>query len=213
MDGLEATRHICHRWPRTARPFIIAMTADAMQGDREKCLNAGMDDYVTKPVQVATLVEALKRARPTTANGAGERIPEAAGGDARDTLLDAATLNDIRAMVGDDGEDGLTGLIACYLDDAPRLLNAMRDALGRADTGALQVAAHTMKSTSALFGATTLAALCETLEQRSAAGLTDDAQTRVDAIHELYAEVERAMRRVIVPHPRPLSIAYRSGNG
>ncbi len=213
MDGLEATRHICHRWPRTARPFIIAMTADAMQGDREKCLNAGMDDYVTKPVQVATLVEALKRARPTTVNGAGERIPDAAGGDARDTLLDAATLNDIRAMVGDDGEDGLTGLIACYLDDAPRLLNAMRDALGRADTGALQVAAHTMKSTSALFGATTLAALCETLEQRSAAGLTDDTQTRVDAIHELYAEVERAMRRVIVPHPRPLSIADRSGNG
>jgi CheY-like chemotaxis protein/HPt (histidine-containing phosphotransfer) domain-containing protein len=198
MDGLEATRRICHRWPRAARPFIIATTADAMQGDREKCLNAGMDDYVTKPVQVAALVEALKRVRPmTAANGIGERLSDAAGGDPLDTLLDTATLDDIRAMVGDEGEDGLSGLIACYLDDAPRLLNAMRDALGRGDAGALQAAAHTMKSTSALFGATSLAALCEALEQRSAAGLMDGAQSRVDGIHGLYAEVERAMRRLL----------------
>ncbi|MDQ6907141.1 MAG: PAS domain S-box protein, partial [Chloroflexota bacterium] len=149
MDGLEATRRICQRWPRSARPFIIAMTADAMQGDREKCLNAGMDDYVTKPVQISVLVEALKRARPLVAeSGAGARLTEATvGGDSLDTLLDMATLDDIRAMVGDDGEDGLGGLIACYLDDAPHLLKAMRDALGAQDAGALQAAAHTLKST------------------------------------------------------------------
>ena len=62
MDGLEATRQIRQRWPNPAGPRIIAMTANAMQGDREICLAAGMDDYVSKPIQVAELQAALERA-------------------------------------------------------------------------------------------------------------------------------------------------------
>jgi CheY-like chemotaxis protein len=59
MDGLEATRRICARWRPEERPRIIAMTANAMQGDRDMCLAAGMDDYLTKPIRVDRLVEAL----------------------------------------------------------------------------------------------------------------------------------------------------------
>ncbi len=59
MDGLEATRRITARWSAGARPRIVAMTANAMQGDREMCLAAGMDDYLTKPIRVERLVEAL----------------------------------------------------------------------------------------------------------------------------------------------------------
>ncbi len=62
MDGLEASRHITAKWPNGQRPRIVAMTANAMQGDREECLAAGMDDYVTKPIRVDALVEALLRA-------------------------------------------------------------------------------------------------------------------------------------------------------
>ncbi|HLE27353.1 MAG TPA: GAF domain-containing protein, partial [Anaerolineales bacterium] len=61
MDGLEASRQICTRWPQEARPRIVAMTANAMQGDREMCLAAGMDDYIAKPIRVEELVEALSR--------------------------------------------------------------------------------------------------------------------------------------------------------
>ncbi|MGB7116097.1 MAG: response regulator [Anaerolineales bacterium] len=61
MDGLEATRQICTRWPGGDRPRIIAMTANAMQGDREQCLEAGMDDYLSKPIRVKELVTALVR--------------------------------------------------------------------------------------------------------------------------------------------------------
>jgi PAS domain S-box-containing protein len=64
LDGLEATRRICQRWPRGARPHIIAMTANAMQGDREMCLGAGMDDYLAKPIRVDELAAALLRAEP-----------------------------------------------------------------------------------------------------------------------------------------------------
>jgi CheY-like chemotaxis protein len=59
MDGLEASRRITQRWPVTERPRIVAMTANAMQGDRELCLQAGMDDYLTKPIRVDELVQAL----------------------------------------------------------------------------------------------------------------------------------------------------------
>ena len=59
MDGLEATRRITRRWSAQERPRIVAMTANAMQGDREQCLAAGMDDYITKPIRVDQLVASL----------------------------------------------------------------------------------------------------------------------------------------------------------
>ena len=65
MDGLEAARQINQRWPARKRPRIVAMTANAMQGDREMCLAAGMDDYLTKPIRVDELVQALSRCQPT----------------------------------------------------------------------------------------------------------------------------------------------------
>ena len=64
MDGLEATRQIVHSRPRHARPWIVAMTANAMQGDREMCLQAGMDDYIAKPIRIEELVEALRKVQP-----------------------------------------------------------------------------------------------------------------------------------------------------
>jgi len=67
MDGFEASRRINAQWPATKRPRIVAMTANAMQGDREMCLAAGMDDYLTKPIRVDALVGALQR---TPARGA-----------------------------------------------------------------------------------------------------------------------------------------------
>jgi CheY-like chemotaxis protein len=63
MDGLEATRNICERWTADERPRIVAMTANAMQGDRELCMEAGMDDYIAKPIRVNELVEALTKVR------------------------------------------------------------------------------------------------------------------------------------------------------
>src|SRR5439155_10352976 len=68
MDGLEASRRITARWPAEERPRIVAMTANAMQGDREECLAAGMDDYVVKPIRVDKLVDALMQVRPAGAH-------------------------------------------------------------------------------------------------------------------------------------------------
>ena len=74
MDGLEASRRICARWPREQRPRLIALTANALEGDREACLEAGMDDYLSKPIRRPALAEALARAVPAASP------PEAAHG-------------------------------------------------------------------------------------------------------------------------------------
>ncbi|HVC30393.1 MAG TPA: response regulator, partial [Steroidobacteraceae bacterium] len=81
MDGLEAARAICTRWPQGERPRIIAMTANAMQGDREACLAAGMDDYLSKPIRVEELAAALRR---TTTGFGGRR--SGVGGRADDGM-------------------------------------------------------------------------------------------------------------------------------
>ncbi len=66
LDGLNASRQINERWPADTRPRIIAMTANAMQEDREACLAAGMDDYVAKPIRPEELAAALRRVRPVS---------------------------------------------------------------------------------------------------------------------------------------------------
>ncbi|MFO1244623.1 MAG: response regulator [Ramlibacter sp.] len=70
MDGLEATRQLCALYPTARRPWIVAMTANAMEGDRDDCLAAGMDDYVSKPIRAAVVAEALRRAAGGWRHGA-----------------------------------------------------------------------------------------------------------------------------------------------
>ena len=72
MDGLEATRQLSPGLPAAEQPYVIAMTANAMQGDREMCLAAGMDDYVSKPIRIEELVRALSSSRPQPVDEAGQ---------------------------------------------------------------------------------------------------------------------------------------------
>ncbi|MEQ9238749.1 response regulator [Coleofasciculus sp. E2-BRE-01] len=96
MDGLTATQHICQTWETAARPRIIAMTANAMQGDREKCLRAGMDDYISKPIRVEELVRALHECLP--------REDEGTCRDAPRRVWETAACPEIVAMEGDSSQ-------------------------------------------------------------------------------------------------------------
>ena len=98
MDGLETTRAICARWPAGERPRIIAMTAEAMEGDREACLAAGMDDYVVKPVRLDRLGRALAQCRQVTSRG-GAAEPSTPG-SASSAALDHRVLRELRGRPG-----------------------------------------------------------------------------------------------------------------
>jgi PAS domain S-box-containing protein len=189
MDGLEATRRICKRWLPTRRPRIIAMTANAMRGDREQCLDAGMDDYISKPVRIEDLVAALERCAPQSTEPAA--VPEMAA--PADPLVDWDVLARLQADLGDDGTIVIE-VIEMFLADAPQQLDRMRQALAAAAAHDLHHAAHTLKSTSASVGALALAACCRELEELARDGALGQAAPLVPRADDLFVQTDGVMR-------------------
>jgi CheY-like chemotaxis protein/nitrogen-specific signal transduction histidine kinase/HPt (histidine-containing phosphotransfer) domain-containing protein len=183
LDGLDATREICERWPEQARPHIVAMTANALPEDREACFAAGMNDYVAKPIRAEELVAALKRAKPL-ANGEGGSVAVS------HISLDDAALGSLRDLGGD---EFLGEVIDAFLADAPTLIATLRSSLGEKNSEELRRAAHTLKSNGATLGADEFAELCRTLEHRAKAGELEGAAELVDRIEQEYRPLEEAL--------------------
>jgi CheY-like chemotaxis protein len=154
MDGLQLTAAIREKEKRTAEHLpIIAMTAYAMKGDRERCLEAGMDDYVAKPINSNQLFETIDRVQSPELKIA----PDVESGVSQE-ILDESTL---RARF--EGEqDLLRDVVNLFLDECPTLLDGVRGAVERADARGLEQAAHKLKGTVANFSARAAydAALC-----------------------------------------------------
>jgi CheY-like chemotaxis protein len=219
MDGLEASRRIRRSLPDAVRPHVIAMTANAMRGDRERCFDAGMEGYVPKPVSVDDLAEALWRCSPVLAtsengsgNGAapaaanGHRVPaDDADGAGMPTsnahtpdgpALDRSVMRGFAEELGEGADDIVRELIGVYLEDAPGLLHELRQALDVSDARVLDRAAHTLKSSSATLGAKGLAAICLELEQSARHGDTSRASEQVGRIE---AELQRVSDELRAP--------------
>jgi signal transduction histidine kinase/DNA-binding response OmpR family regulator/HPt (histidine-containing phosphotransfer) domain-containing protein len=204
MDGFEATRRIreAEAGQRGARLPIVALTANAMQGDRAHCLAAGMDDYLSKPFDQAQLREVLLRwvdpprgaaLVAEVASGAGAPViaeggapPEGEGAD----LLDPQALEAIRRLRRPGGPDLLARVVHIYLDDAPALVDRLAEALDAGDIDTFTRSAHTLKSSSANLGARALAERCRELELRGRAG-------QLDGTRPLLAEVRRRVGSTI----------------
>jgi HPt (histidine-containing phosphotransfer) domain-containing protein len=204
MDGFEASREITRRWAVGARPRIVAMTANAMQGDRELCLAAGMDDYVSKPVRVEELAAALSRTgarEPDRSPATGhDRPPVHTRADAErptTAALDPAAFERLRATMGTDFADEL---LSTFVEDSQDLVTSMRRALAEKDTDSLRRAAHSLKSNAASFGATTLSTLAMDLEALARSGRLAGAASRVEALASECERVVRALRRVEREH-------------
>jgi PAS domain S-box-containing protein len=193
MDGLSATRYIRKTWETARRPWIVAMTANAMQGDREQCLDAGMDDYVSKPIQVEGLVRALSRCNPHHMISAGQPALISTG------AIDHKALQALREVMGDDANAGIVELIDCYLTEALELLQAIDTAVSQQDAAALNRAAHAPKSSSAYLGATAVANCCTQLEADSRDGILASAAT-IRQLKREYERVQIALQHMLETH-------------
>ncbi|NJN76519.1 MAG: response regulator [Synechococcaceae cyanobacterium RL_1_2] len=186
MDGYEATKLIRSRYPeRSDRPWITAMTANAMQGDRETCLGAGMNDYLSKPIRVDALTAAIKKI-------GAQLFPQ----DAQDMdnpqqlILDRDTLDELAALA-EPGEAGelLLDIIQTYLDTSPELISEIETSSQGNDLVSLSRAAHTLKSSSASVGAMALSLASKELET-AAKGEEVEAEAimfLIQRIHRQYA--------------------------
>ncbi len=208
MDGFAATADIRRKeasidpaagWCRMP---IIALTANAMLGDRERCLAAGMDDYLSKPFSQQELHAALQRwlpAQPAAAMARRAPEPEPASRDAgaEIAVLDTKALDQIRALQRPGAPDILKKVIGSFLTEAPKLFDALRDAVARNDWAAIQSAAHICKSTSANLGALKLAGLCGELERQARAERNEPMQARHEVIEVEHAKVLAALRTLL----------------
>jgi len=177
MDGFEATREI--RRIAGSAPWIVAMTANALVGDREACLAAGMDDYISKPVSPSALATALA--------GAG-RLPDASPQRADLDGFDPSALASVALSLGDDAGHMLTELLAEFADEGARTITALIQGLETGDGAGVEHVAHTLKGTAATFGAIRLSRLCEALEARARSGDLGGARPLAD---EIAAELDR----------------------
>jgi CheY-like chemotaxis protein len=174
MDGYEATAAIRHMEGAGSRVRIIAMTASALAGDRERCLAAGMDDYVAKPVKLRDLERVLVAGRATRSTPASPP-----------TAVDGRQLESLRAL---DGGDGLflASVVESFTASSVQALVALTAAVEAGDTEALAREAHRFKGEASTLGAGGVAGVCAALESMPA-------PLDIAAARELVARVEREM--------------------
>jgi len=189
MDGLTATAELRRREQNSgaARLPIIALTANTMEGDRERCLAAGMDDFLSKPFTQQQLAALLKRwlalhVLPESERRDSSRLP----------LIDAAVLRNINALAR---PTLLNSMIELYLQHSPQLLSAIETAAGSAQAEALQDALHTFKSSTANLGGIRLAALTKECEVLLREGGIGKAGPMVQRIPREYQEFCSALLR------------------
>jgi signal transduction histidine kinase/CheY-like chemotaxis protein len=208
MDGYTAVRILRQNEEATPGKHlpVIAMTANAMAGDREKCLRAGMDDYMSKPLNRALMEQTLRKwlppgaksrmLAPTTkpaaavpaATPASATAAPAAAGTSAGAALDTDVVRDLLDVMGDE----FTDLVRVYLEDTPKSVAALEQAAARGDIEGLIAPSHSLKSTSANLGALSLSELAKRLEHGARGG------TLGDEAPMIVAELKRTFQRVNV---------------
>ena len=200
LDGYQTTRRI---WEREAGPNrlpVVAVTAHAMKGERERCLAAGMDDYLVKPFsgeQLAAVIDRwLATAGPPAAEGdaglvapggSDQRVPESVAGD---LTLDPAQISSLRQLSSEAGEAVLDQLVDLFRRDSPRRLKNLRKALAEDDRSGLERVAHSFMGSSGTLGASRLQRLCGELARLAEDEAADGFEARLDTIEE---ELRRVM--------------------
>jgi CheY-like chemotaxis protein len=203
MDGLEASRVIHEDWPIEDRPHIVALTANAMQGDREECMAAGMDDYLTKPIQIKALQEALERVglwarvqyrRQTRRLPPVQTAPLEAEKQAEvGPALDPTVLAELRQFQGEGEPDIVWELAEAFAFETPALLETLRQAMASGQPEQLKRAAHNLKGSSNNLGARTMAALSAELEIIGKNGTVERAEELVTRLEQEYQRVCQAL--------------------
>ncbi|NTW03145.1 MAG: response regulator, partial [Oscillochloris sp.] len=191
MDGMDATRRLRAMLPDNRQPYIIAVTANAMAGDREACLSVGMDDNISKPMRRADLEAALIRAGP--GRFAVPAVPSALPNP---TLIDPTLFSTLRDNMGSD--EDMVGLLEIFLQQADHDLSAMR-AMPPDMLHDLSRLAHRMKGSSLSMGAQNLADACRKLEQQAHSGLGyAETLTLLNVVEVEYQRVKEVLNGIIV---------------
>jgi signal transduction histidine kinase/DNA-binding response OmpR family regulator/HPt (histidine-containing phosphotransfer) domain-containing protein len=206
LDGFAATAAIRREEADAGRARtlpIIAITANALQGDREACLAAGMDDYLSKPFSQAELAGVIGRwiGLPLAASVHHDELRPTLPAEAREVIqrdvINAKALENIRALSQHGGDVLVQKVIRAYVGDAPQHLRTLRQAVGGQDADTVRRVAHSLKSASANVGAETLARLCKDLEQMGRNASVSGAATLLTDMEEEFQTVRQSLNAML----------------
>jgi len=192
MDGYEATRTIRSNPNKVHNPDlpIIAMTAHAMKGDREKCLRAGMDDYMTKPIQLNVIAATLDKWLP----GAGQGHLAESAEEKEPRPCDVLDYQGLAELVG--GDANLVGdILNGFLNDLPEMIAGIKEGLQIADAASVQLGAHTLKGSSANVRAIALQQLAQQIELSAKGMDLENTALLVDQLQEQAERLQQTMHK------------------
>ncbi|MBR9975788.1 MAG: response regulator [Bacteroidetes bacterium] len=194
MDGLEATGRIQSEWPPDEQPVIIAVTANAMEGDRQRCIDAGMHDYLAKPIRFDAVQEAILRwgeqARHAPAWQAVSR-------EEFETLLDGETIGMLRSLGGEDDEGIFAELLGILEQQSPALITGLTEALHANDVVVVRRNAHTLKGSALNLGARRMAEVCQHIEQAAEEEALDRVKELLPSLRQVYDQSLIALRATL----------------
>lgn len=200
MDGFAATRAIRSVSGARGRVPVIALTARALSGDRERCLRAGMDDYLTKPIHPARLAALLEkwvggiRAAAPSPGGEAFRAPE---GEPAVTRIDLRQLGELRAL--ERGDQLLASMLTRFRENIPLRLQAIDSSLAKSDASGVRRDIHALKSSASYFGALEIDRLCDEIDRCAAQG-------RLEAVSPMRTPLEEECGKAVEEIEASLSI-------
>ncbi|HCE17276.1 MAG TPA: hypothetical protein DEQ80_05405 [Anaerolinea thermolimosa] len=196
MNGEEATRRIREELPVQFQPYIIALTADALETSREHFLAIGMDAYISKPIRIEDLINALVGYKPSVVSV--QLLPPPQAHQQDEGMIQHGAIDRWVKVMGSGSV--IAGIIGIYLGDAATLIHELETAFRDRDWKKMHQSAHTLKSSSANFGAWKLAEKLEQIERATRhEDLTvplDEIKKWVQEVRKLYPEVSRELRRI-----------------
>ena len=198
MDGFEATAAIrAGNFSRSDIP-IIALTANAIEGDRERCLAAGMQGYLSKPVTVEKLHGTLSQWLQTEPDSRVEK-KEKVMSEQRIDSIDAESLDSIRNLQGIGGDRMVRRVVDLYVSNSSMLMEDLRLGVSRRDPEAVRQGAHALKSSSQNVGACGLATLSQKLEELGRRGELTNSEQYMTELDELYPKTVEALKAAVQP--------------
>lgn len=189
MDGLEATKYIVQNWKSDERPLIIAMTANVMQGDKEKCLNAGMDDYLSKPVVIDDVQKIIKK----WVDQIKQKKTVSRRNIKTSLMLDSDIIYGLKQL---DGNNDFSDVIKLYTDLAPELISEIRSSFKTNNIDNLKSAASNLKRISLNLGANRLAEICFKVESLNGNNSKEELQSLIDRMDNIFRLTFEELKKI-----------------